>query len=114
MNNFGALLGKLIASPVGNNLENEEGDVRRVKGIFSNLGYYNRTVENGIIDRELDTAIQAFQKDKKLKIDGYMNPQGETESALIKLMIEKQVEESTGKYTSTLEASGTKRGRRED
>lgn len=57
--------------------------MRRVKGIFSNLGYYKRPVENGIIDQEMDTAIHTFQKEKDLKIDGYMNPGGETERALI-------------------------------
>lgn len=89
MNNFGALFGKLIASPVGNNLENREDDVRRVKGIFSNLGYYKRPVENGIIDQETDTAIHNFQKDNKLKIDGYMNPGGETEGALVDIILNK-------------------------
>lgn len=87
MNNFGALFGKLIASPVGNNLENREDDVRRVKGIFSNLGYYKRPVENGIIDQETDTAIHNFQKDNNLKIDGYIKPGGETEENLIKILI---------------------------
>lgn len=94
MNNFGALFGKLIASPVGNNLENREDDVRRVKGIFSNLGYYKRPVENGIIDQETDTAIHNFQKDNNLKIDGYMNPGGETEVALVDSLVRQAIEGS--------------------
>jgi peptidoglycan hydrolase-like protein with peptidoglycan-binding domain len=83
MDNFSALVGKLIRSPVGNNLENKEDDVRKVKKAFSELGYYKRPVENGIIDQELDTAIHSFQKDKNLKVDGYMKPGGETERELL-------------------------------
>ncbi len=99
MNNFGALFGKLIASPVGNNLENREDDVRRVKGMFSNLGYYKRPVENGIIDRETDTAIHNFQKDNNLKIDGYMNPGGETEGALIDALVSRAIAKETDKIS---------------
>lgn len=89
MDGFGALFGQLIKSPVGNMRKNDEDDVQRMKGIFSNLGYYKRPVENGIIDQELDTAIHTFQKDKDLKVDGYMNPGGETEGALIRTIMSK-------------------------
>ncbi len=71
-----------INRPVGNNLENDDEDVLQAKRAFSKAGYYNRPVENGIIDRELDDAILAFQYDNDLKPDRIMNPGGETEVAL--------------------------------
>lgn len=76
-----------LKKPVGNNLENLPDDVVRTKEAFQDLGYYTRKVENGYIDRELDDAIWSFQSDQDLKRDGKMNPGGETESRISKLML---------------------------
>ncbi|MEM6781985.1 MAG: peptidoglycan-binding domain-containing protein [Pseudomonadota bacterium] len=72
---------KLNAS-VGNNMENEEEDVIAVKRTLKNRGYYKPDIENGIVDRETDRGIKAFQRDNNLKEDGIMRPQGETEKTL--------------------------------
>jgi peptidoglycan hydrolase-like protein with peptidoglycan-binding domain len=89
MENFGAFFGKLIRSSVGNNFENQEADVLRVKGALSNLGHYKKKIENGIIDQELDSAIHSFQREKGLKVDGYMNPGGETEQSIVNTTLDK-------------------------
>lgn len=73
----------LLRAPVGNNLENRLEDVENTKHNFAREGRYKRPVENAYIDQELDEAIIGFQKDNKLKIDGIMNPGGETEAMLI-------------------------------
>ena len=75
-------LSRLITGTVGNNMNNDEEDVRKTKENFSKIGRYNEPVENGIIDRELDTAIRGFQRDNDLKQDGFMRPDGETERTL--------------------------------
>lgn len=77
----------LLRAPVGNNLENRPEDVENVKRNFAAEGRYKRPVENGYIDQDLDDAIYSFQRDNNLKIDGRMNPGGETEATLVgKLM----------------------------
>lgn len=44
-------------------------------------------MENGYIDSELRSAITRFQSDKGLRIDGRMNPGGETEATVISQMM---------------------------
>jgi len=74
----------LLRAPVGNNLENNPEDLRVAKQLFAAEGRYKRPIdENKYIDRELDDAITTYQRDKNLKIDGIMNPGGETEAMLI-------------------------------
>lgn len=74
---------RLLSAPVGNNLENIPKDVESLKHKFKAIDVYELPVENGYIDRELDNAIFKFQKDKDLKIDGKVNPGGETERSLL-------------------------------
>jgi hypothetical protein len=71
-----------LSNSVGNNLSNHEQDVQNVKRELFKRGYFTKSVENGIIDGEVTKAIKDFQKDKKLKVDGLMNPNGETEQAI--------------------------------
>lgn len=55
----------LIKKSVGNNLENDERDVLRVKDKLAKQGLFdqdNGLEPNGYITRELDTGIKAFQK----------------------------------------------------
>lgn len=61
---------RLLDGAVGNNLENRAEDVAFMKKRFAHEGRYNKPVENGYIDRELDQAIYGFQRDNNLKIDG--------------------------------------------
>ncbi len=77
----------LIRAPVGNNLENRLRDVENTKRNFVATGHYKRAVENGYIDRELDDAIFTFQRENDLKVDGRMNPGGETEATLISTLM---------------------------
>ncbi len=67
---------------IGNNRDNDENDVMNTKLNFARLGYYNEPIENGIIDAGLDKAITSFQSDNGLKKDGWMGPDGETETTL--------------------------------
>lgn len=71
-----------IKKSVGNNMENDIADVMITKDKFVKEGRYRKSVENGYIDQELDSAIRSFQRDYDLKQDGFMNPDGETEQML--------------------------------
>lgn len=74
---------KLLSAPVGNGLDNNEEDIKTAKSYFAQDGRYKKPVENGYIDKELDDAIYNFQRDYDLKVDGRMNPGGETEATLV-------------------------------
>lgn len=94
----------LLRAPVGNNLENRPSDVENVKRNFAAEGRYKRPVENGIIDQELDDAITSFQRDNELKVDGIMNPGGETEATLVSsLMNIPNVKPPSGETNSKIE-----------
>lgn len=59
-------------------------DTSDLKFALTSLGYYDDT-ETGFspyADDELFKSVQAFQEDKKLKIDGILNPNGETQNAI--------------------------------
>lgn len=75
---------RILKKPVGNGLTNDEDDVKNVKFELAKRNFYVHPVENGIIDQRLTQAIKDFQKVQKLKVDGLMNPDGETEAALIR------------------------------
>ncbi len=77
----------LLRTPVGNNMENRPDDVLNVKHNFAKEGRYKRPVENGYIDEDLDKSIWDFQRENNLKQDGFMNPGGETEAALISRLL---------------------------
>ena len=72
----------LITRAVGNNMENDDQDVRRVKNVLHNTGFKDEPAENGIIDRPTDESIKRFQTFKGLKVDGILKPGGETEKAI--------------------------------
>ncbi len=74
--------GLSIDHSVGNNLTNNESDVLQIKTELFKRGYYTKAVTNGIIDSETTNAIKIFQKDKGLRVDGIMEPRGETEQAI--------------------------------
>lgn len=73
----------LLNNPVGNNLKNDPDDVETLKNNFAIEGSYTKPVENGYIDYELNDAIYSYQKNNDLKMDGRVNPGGETEATLI-------------------------------
>ncbi len=88
----------LIRKSVGNNLENEEDDVRVIRETLDDVANEpdpNPETEEdgkplGIITRALDTKIKDFQKDNDLRVDGLINPGGETEAALLQKTAEKK------------------------
>ncbi len=63
-------------------MDNKEDDVLWVKNSLYNLGYRRTKPYNPIIEQETDDGIRTFQKEKGLKIDGYLLPSGETERTI--------------------------------
>lgn len=79
---------KHIKNSVGNFVQNDEADVLIVKNALNDTGYRDAPIYNGIIDRETDQAIQKFQVEKGLKVDGVLYPDGETEKELRKEVLQ--------------------------
>ncbi len=67
---------------IGDGFESDRQDVTNVKQMFSKLGMYDGDTEQGLIDRKLDNAIRGFQRSQGLRVDGWMEPGGETERML--------------------------------
>lgn len=92
-------LTKLIGSSVGNNLDNEEEDVRTIRNSFKEIDFprddEHETDENneplGFITRGLDNKIKNFQRKNDLREDGYITPGGETEKTLTQELKKKHV-----------------------
>ncbi len=91
MNIFSDLIGNLsIKKPVGDNLDNNEDDVRTVRVGLQTLGHIKPEDGEldytgkplGIITTGLETGIKNFQRERGLKVDGYLNPSGETIKAM--------------------------------
>lgn len=81
----------LFASPVrlsgavGNNRENQSDDVKAVQRSLGGLDLSSESKlyePSGILDRETLDTLQLFQQASDLRVDGYMNPGGETETAM--------------------------------
>ena len=80
------LRGQLIEKSVGNNVENAEDDVRGVKRALTLMDRFDGNTSpepHGIITREMDESVRGFQRDNDLRVDGVLNPRGETEGALL-------------------------------
>lgn len=73
-----------LKSPVGNGRDNDPADVVAVKRALERLGLMQRPSYGltGFIDRETDTALRRFQRDRGLGVDGYARPGGPTERNL--------------------------------
>ena len=74
-----------LSGPVGNVRDNPERDVQAVSRALGQLGLFtfDRTSEPPpLITKGLDDAIQAFQRRAGLRVDGNVNPGGETVRAL--------------------------------
>ncbi len=82
-----------LSGPVGNALANEPRDLRAVSKALGELGRFNfdRTSEPPpTITKQLDDAIQGFQRSNGLSVDGNVNPGGETVHTLAAAVAEKQ------------------------
>jgi hypothetical protein len=80
---FGELFRGLLR-PVGNGRDNRQEDVLGVKHAMRSLGRYAEPGYGmtGYLDRPLDDTIRNYQADRGVRVDGYMNPGGETEREL--------------------------------
>ena len=72
-----------IGDTVGNGQANRPEDILWVKQAMCDLGRYtDRHERTGYIDRDLHEAICGYQRDRGLKRDGWMKPNGETERTM--------------------------------
>lgn len=74
-----------LKGPMGTNYRTDPSDILNTKQALNRLGYYDVPPERGIDDWTDDAmfkGIRAFQKDNSLKVDGFMRPEGPTESAI--------------------------------
>jgi hypothetical protein len=71
----------ILLNPIqANNLNMTEEDVFKIKEVLNDVGYY-KSPEYGITpypDQRMFDAIKNFQRDNNLKVDGVINPKGET------------------------------------
>lgn len=79
---FQDFAGLVLKGSVGSMMQNDGDDVVRVKDALHQTGYRAKPAQNGIIDQDTDDAIRTFQREKGLKVDGYLMPGGETEKSI--------------------------------
>lgn len=93
-----------LVDSVGNNKTNRPDDVKQVQRGLSRIGMVPRSrlfEPSGVIDTETTDAVKTLQKKQDLKVDGYLNPRGETEQTINRLLSAVKAEE--GKQTSGAE-----------
>ena len=74
-----------LSAPVGNSKANQSDDVKQVQRSLGRLGLASESKlyePSGILDRETIDSMRAFQGSNDLRVDGFMNPGGETETAI--------------------------------
>lgn len=73
-----------LSKPISTSTEVEPDDVLVVKRSLERLGFYRppQWGLSNVPDRALIDGIRKFQEDQGLKIDGLINPEGETATAL--------------------------------
>lgn len=82
---------EILKNAVGNNLENQEDDVRQIRNLFEKIDFLKEDEKEtdyqgkplGILTKNLDHTIKRFQRENNLREDGYIKPGGETELALV-------------------------------
>jgi len=79
---FSNIFSRLLSSSIGNNIASDPEDIIATRRNFASLGRFDGDTELGFMDRKLDSSIRRFQGDMGLKVDGIMNPGGETERSL--------------------------------
>ncbi len=75
----------ILSAPVGNNRENRNEDVKNVQRGLGGLSFLSEDKlfePSGIIDSETADGIQDFQRENDLWVDGFLNPDGETQNAI--------------------------------
>lgn len=76
-------------------------DTAKVKYGLNRTGYYNDDIST-IPNQKMLDGVKSFQKDNNLRIDGRLNPTGETITAINKKMKEKISLHKSQKYLNTL------------
>lgn len=71
-----------IRTPIGNREYSDPLDVINTRKNLKRINQYDGETDLGFFDKNLDESIRKFQSKEGLKIDGLMNPSGETERAL--------------------------------
>lgn len=74
-----------ITGTIGNMMQNLNDDVLQVKSALERLGRFDfasKPEPHSYVTKELDGSIREYQRDRGLKIDGWMRPGGETERSL--------------------------------
>jgi GH24 family phage-related lysozyme (muramidase) len=90
----------LIHVPVGNHQKNEDNDVRTIRTALESLGALLEQEKDytgqplGIITQAMDDGIRRFQSENDLKVDGKINPDGETIQKINQKLAEKTTREA--------------------
>lgn len=73
-----------LEGEIGDGRENRPEDVVRVKRALGRLGRLEEPERgfSSLIDRPLDDAIRRFQRENKLRVDGFLRPGGRTQRTL--------------------------------
>jgi Transglycosylase SLT domain len=82
-----------ITGTIGNMMQNLNDDVLQVKSALERLGRFDfasKPEPHSYVTKELDGSIREYQRDRGLKIDGWMRPGGETERSLSRDMRDKE------------------------
>lgn len=77
----------LLSAPVGDGGHNDRLDVAKVESLLGAHGYLDLAKTEGptgYAGVRLTDAVKRFQKDNDLKVDGRLNPGGETIGALVR------------------------------
>lgn len=71
-----------INLPIGDGYNSNPEEVKLLRKILHKLGYEDENTDFVFFDKALNKNIRDFQKDQKLKVDGYLLPNGETERTI--------------------------------
>lgn len=74
-----------IKHPIGGRNYADPLDLNNTRNVFHDFGLYEGDETGPMVDASLDKAIKAFQELHGLKIDGIINPGGETENEIAKI-----------------------------
>ena len=78
-----------ISARVGSGMENRRDDVRTLQRALGAVGLMPEDPfddPHGFIDEQTDNALRSFQERKRVRVDGWAGPGGETERALFEAL----------------------------
>lgn len=74
-----------INLPIGGRAMPDIFDLNQTRKVFRDFGLYDGDEDGPMVDAPLDKAIKTFQDLRGLKVDGIINPGGETENEIAKI-----------------------------